>query len=508
MGSGPPPGFAGPPPRPMMAPYNPEFVPSSGVDGFGRPLPLGPFDGYPPVPEQFGPETPHSFQRSPTPGFLDQEKGHVESAPIPHRGASPSRLPPVVGHFPSHVMTPGVQDVDPREGLVEHIMSVFNDASTADCTVELRGKGGRSLMHLACHKLIIMRSPALKQLLSQPDNAPPSPHQVGDRRLVVETSEPNIMTGAFYMAMQRLYGHPLLPLDVPHSGDVRVAGSVVERFQFALSYAAAGHLLQFAPVVFRGLELARQHVTWTTIEKAVVFAFAESPIPEPVPGCDGTAPNTGCVHRYGDPVRILISGVTSFLIHNWPRNFILDTSGSKVSGCYERIPYIDPTWSHRVPPIARGTRPSRMNPGLSNIQFGDVNNPKYGGVPKATPSTESCILSRILLNVPFEMLKCVHESMAMANRSADEGLKIFEEVVSEREARRQRLLNQISTNTDVGTWIDQGGSLSCGAPEWAILGWKEELCRYQDKDLPSLSRSWIGRAPSTNSNDSSQAWES
>lgn len=489
--------FIGPVPPPMAQPYGPDFAPAAGIDGYGRPVIAAPFEGFPPMPDSFGPDTPHSFHNSPTPGFPDHESGRLETAQPPQRDASPTHFPLHPGYFPLPMMNPPIGDLDPRDGLVEYIVAQFNSPALADCTVEFRFQDSQKpTVQLPGHSLIMFRSPTLKDLLLQstnPGNRPGNP-----RHLLLHVTNRHILPATVYLAVQRLYGHPLLPLHPPVSIGTDSADNQMQKFDFALSYTAAGHLIQLGSVVVRGIEIAQQLITWSTLEKAVAFAFEDVALLEAFPGAEDSSPRQIPAYQYGGVTEVLISSITDFIIQNWPRDFVLDTSPAKVAGFYDRVPHINldqktQTYSS-PPPIARGTRSSKLSQSLSNIQFGDVNNPAFAETPQPQPARESVILSRILLNLPFTVLKFILESMAMAHQSQDERIKIVEQIIAEREIRRMRVVQQVHAgklngSAEIRMWLEQGGSFAFGSPVWATWGWKEDVTRY-DTGLPCLQRLW------------------
>ncbi|KAJ2897119.1 hypothetical protein MKZ38_004974 [Zalerion maritima] len=479
-------------PHPMVAPLAPEFVPATSVDTFPRPLVFAPTEGFPPMGEPYGPDTPHSFQGSASPLFPDCDGGPMEAGPYQLRGASPTQFPPHPGHFGHPMINPQMANMDEGYDLLGYMKSQFNNSSTADCTLEFRPVHGRQTpVHVDGHRMIFARSPMLKSLLERTEQHTTKPH------IVVATEDKHINSRAFYTALQSLYGHSLIHPPHPSNG-MEMAGNPIERFEFALDYAAAGHLLGLLPVVVRGLEIASQLINWDTIEKALSFALLGAPVPDIFPTAT-ISPQRGAQFKYGAPTEMIMNGITHFLIHHWPRRFALDTSDTKVSD-YERIPYFAPSSPRKSPPIAHGTRQSSVNPTLSSIQFGDYNPAALGGMPNM--SAECTVLSRVLLNMPFPTLKFVLESMA--HHSPGDREKAFTEVVGEREARRTRAISAVyaggkSEFIKMGQWLDQGGCMEWGDPVWSVYGWKEDVSQNPETKLPCLVRWWFNEPRPTTS---------
>jgi len=426
---------------------------------------FGPPDGYSPSPTPLGfenqrstydPSTPHSFQGSQSsipneqensgPAFYSQypsqhptavisngANGHIEGVHLiqqarPNPRGNSQHLPPTPGSFPVGPPPTDIRDPDTYDGLLYYIQSQFGNDKFADYVLELRYSDDRALpVRIPGHNLLFARSPKLKTLIQNQ-----AQENTGDKSLLIESDDRFLRSEGFWMAVQRLYGLPLLDIgaaishDLPRNAKAPVAGTSVERFEAALGYAAAGHILEIPPVINRGIEIAGLLVDWDTIEKAIDFAteggLESQWILEPQPEPAKTR------SKYGPHVNFLIYTALTFLIQAFPPNFDLDTSVG------------EPAYNGRLPQV-REDRPLTASRRLTSIKFGDHQNDEPIESQPVNPIHVT--LSRILLNLPYHLLKYLLESPQLGNveRWATIPLrqKVMHAVIDEREKRRLRV---------------------------------------------------------------------
>ncbi|KAL0933686.1 uncharacterized protein CTRU02_210485 [Colletotrichum truncatum] len=497
-------------------PYGTEFVPGTGVDQFGRPIP-GPagMEQYHPYVNGYGPSTPHSFQGShssaqaedagaynpyPAPG-IPNGAAHVDDArshppPAGAFGVPPQRMMP--GPIPPpHMMHHG-HEAQGLDGLAAYLRSQFRDTALADCTLELRYLDDRAPpVRIPGHRLVLARSQVVKNILETEsfETSPPGTN----RTILLQSEDKYLRSDAFWMAVQHLYAFPLLELPEPSTnGGLTLAGSADDRFDFALGYAAAGHALGWHPIVVRGLEIASHSLSWATIERAIEFALAD------VPGRASADRHTQ--FAYGDPVQILMNGIINFLVNNFPPDFTLDTSVSDPER-FARIPFVpaSPPAREGTPTIARGTSAKDRRSRPMHIQFGDLAVNQDAGSKGSEPAPPSpqqrniqSVLSTILINLPFAFLKPTLESSGYGNVNGWANVEarhhIMRAVVNERETRRGRALEAVKAGA-----VPHAESILYGlqsveprqGEEWNGLGWREEVVSYVNGDAPSLGRQWV-----------------
>jgi hypothetical protein len=491
---GPPPGYY---PRQ-------EFINQGPGADFARRqmMSFGPPDGYSPSATplaaegpraNFDPSTPHSFHGSQSsapneqessgngPAFYSQyptavisngSNGHIDEVrlyqqprPKPRTGSQP--LAPAPNNYPVRPTGQPPLQMDHLDGLVNYLQSQFADPSFADYTLELRYSDDRAPpVRIPGHNLMFARSPTLKRLMTS---------QASDgmmvRTLLIESDDRFLRSDAFWMAVQRLYGGPLLDLgamaaisSLPATqSSVPLPGTPADRFDLGLGYAAAGHILQVPPVITRGIEIASHFLAWTTVEKALDFALDGG---MDCQWTDRQAPNT----TYGPATNILIHSAMNYIITSFPAGFKLDTS-------------VGDTRNRRLPTV-QDDRPAAANPRLSFIKFGD--HPSEESVRSASCNSNTITLSKILLNLPFPLLKYVLESSRLGNVQGWATTVLRQEVmhtvVEERERRRMKIHSSAVSNAE----------RNLNAEEWGAVGWQEIVEPLGGNEAtPTLNRAWV-----------------
>ncbi|KJZ71663.1 hypothetical protein HIM_08975 [Hirsutella minnesotensis 3608] len=539
-GLAPPPGIAGPDGRPPymthaangfppMMPFGGDVIPMANFDNYGRPsVAYGHMESYPPYGPSFAPSTPHSFHGS-------QSSGHPEDngmygpfpAPVQRNGATAAgddglahnqqrRMfgPP---DYPNMQLTMGPPHMMPHndhgDGIMLYAQQLFASPDFADCTLDLRfpGDSTRSIQ-IPAHRLILCRSAELAALVRKCLLEPEATKEGASFMIVVEADSQWMRPEAVYMAVQRLYGLPLLQIPSHNRADSNnlvEAGSAREQLEFSLSYAYAGHILGWAPVVRRGCEVAAHLVGWQTMERALEFAL------------EGYRDKgTHDSFRLGDGSRTILNAVGSFIVHNVPPSFNVDLSVDEPKA-YARLPVHLPPLS--TPPSSSAgaesqasSQPASRNSSvqlgkgrpsqqMAHIQFGDLSLAESrNGVESETPKANKqatpvshTILSRILLNLPFTNLKMILDS-APGNSTvwanADVRHRVIRRAVEARETRRRRILEAIADG-NVAVPGPVRAALRSPTPQdvgrWSSLGWQEEMVACSGPEAVALVRSWV-----------------
>ncbi|RGP59881.1 topoisomerase ii-associated [Fusarium sporotrichioides] len=542
-GIAPPPGMLGPDGRPPymapgtngfphMMPYAAEPVPVTTFDNFGRPTSMayGPMDSFPPYGNNFGPSTPHSYLDSQTSGPPDDASVYNQFASAPVRNGvmgsgEDNQSPNYPGRMfggpeypqmmqnagpPPHMMS-GMDDV---ESLINHFQQQFGSPEFADCVLELQFTNRRVLpVRIPGHRILFSRSSELAGAMSKGLSRPSDVTQLPT--LVLETESKWIQSDSFYFAVQRLYGLPLFtPPPGLKQGTTTDSGSLTERFDFALGYAASGHLLHWDAVTRRGCELAMELLDVQTVEKALEFAL------------EGHRDEGSYdVFKYGDGSRAMLREIVSFIANNLHPTFKLDTSVTDPSN-YARLPAQAALASNATnrklspPPIARGTSvhlKGRRSQQISGIQFGDLSSTESVMSPASDASGPSqpqrtslhAVLSRVLLNLPFETLKALLENATRDGNAwpnADAVFHAVKDTVAERERRRLQIVEMVK-NRQIPQWEIVSNQLSIPEPRnyigpWGALGWQEEIVPFGPSESPTLNRTWT---PLTNFQTTTQA---
>jgi hypothetical protein len=520
---------------PQTFPYNGEGNAQVLGDRFVRPpLVHSTPDGHSfQLAQGFGPPTPHhgshssvhadeaaSFQPFPQ----NNSSNHQEAAgahqqhplgpsgvhppfPQPPDGLHGPPFPPIPPQILLQLMEIHVSD------FYGHMRGQFQDSTFSDCTLVLRYLDDRTPpIRLPSHRVILARSEPLKRKMI----ADPATHVPNSPIVLLEVEDPFVRSSAFISAVQHLYGFPLfsIPDSHPGSNDNQMAGNRLDQFNFVLGYTASGYLLGLLPIVIRGLEMACQLLSWKTLERALHFTVERS-----------LARDIFDEHPHGNPIDILLNGISSFLLTNFPPNFALDVSVADPA-TYSRLPFDLPapstvksphgtlySDSQGITEIGAGScdisgpssRGKTHRPQLSKIQFGDM--PEKGDILPAysntfstssgTPSANLALLSRVLLNIPFPLLKKILESDGQGNvtawANAEARHQALRSVVEAREVRRLNAVDAVKKGlVDIPAQIQ----VLLASPEppspgsWDVLGWREELIPYGNPDKPCLGRSW------------------
>lgn len=466
---------------------------------------FGPPDGYSPSPTPSGfdnqqpvydSSTPRSFHGSQssvpneheTGPFYDQfpvvvtsngsngnnDEARLFQPPRPKvRSDSQQFTPAVQGNYPVEQHHRDQVHVEDLDGLLFYLQNQFSDAEFADYVLELRYTDDHAPpVRIPGHNLMFARSPKLKSLMqaqAQESNG------LTVKPLFIESNDRFLRSDGFWMAARRLYGGPLLDLgataihNLPQNGrqNGSVTGTPAERFDLALGYAAAGHILGIPPVVGRGIEIASMLISWETVEKALDFSLdggLESQWAFNTP--EGPARH---VSTYGPHVNILVFSALNFLVQAFPPSFEFDHTVG------------EPTHNSRLPHVPEA-RPSAPNPRLSFIKFGDHGTEESARLESGT--IISLTLSKILLNLPFYLLKYVLESPRLGNVEgwANNTLrqKVMHAVVEERERRRLKVLYSAYSPERTENTLDD------------TVRWQEAVIPHAGPErTPALTRSWF-----------------
>lgn len=359
--------------------------------------------------------------------------------------------------------------LDLFDGFIEYLSSQYADPTFSDTRLELRYSDDRETpVRIPGHSLIFARSTTLREMISAMLN---ETERISSKTLLIVSNDRFLCNDGFHMAMHRLYGNPLLDLGPIYLNDLAMqyqrpsTSTVTERFNLALGYAAAGHLLKMHVVVSRGCEIASLLLSWATLEKALDFAL------------DGGLEPHWMIQRlgpsnpratYGPSVNVIIFKVIEFIRHNLPTNFELDVSVG-IGRFALRLPGLQ---DERVPPV---------NPLLSHIRFGDYATEESDQIEADQSPTK--ILSRIFISLPWDLLRCIFESSRLAIHfgSVTRCHQILSSIIQERERRRITVFNSKVPNSERNK-LHQ---------EWLSVRWREEveaLCI--DHRYPKLIRNW------------------
>lgn len=497
-------GGAFPPPVPMAH----EPLPGNGAGAFVRPMVTAApaVDGYGPVPVSHGPLTPRSIHgsqssrngeeflgRPPVNGLNGLEFGR----PGPPPGAARAPFPP---NTQPPFSPPGF-DVDESMGFVNYIGQMFARPDFADCDVVLvipehltstnsqyPGKPNGPL-RLPAHALVLAHHPMLGSLMQEQAH-----HSDGPREVRIASDDPFLRADSLWRAIKYVYGYRYVPLprDVEKESDM-------EKFHFALGCVAAGALLDLLPISISGVREASKLVSWDTVEKGLDFALTDALVNVDHVG-EGQHPLLQFRYKYGPSVGELVDKIMMFLIMRFPSHFTLDTTVQ--DSRYVRLPRLaaelpspqgqsKPEVGHHNPAGHNASRMSSINIRFGDMDLGDAN----GRHSTKLSDGHNAALSRILLNLPFEMLKSLLESNGLGGvpgwQTIQDRQRVMSDVVAEREARRLHFVGELMAGRYPGPVPSEG--LRSKEPQllkgpWNSVCWKEEC--LPTADVPMMLRKW------------------
>lgn len=315
-----------------------------------------------------------------------------------------------------------------RHELSKHIFNQFGNPEFTDYILHIRSPDG-ILWSMPVHAAIVCRSPVIYEAFRH--SAPP-PFQTKDTRRLAEviTDDIFITPESLNEAVKILYAAPLLPAEAflynlsPYDADHDQGYASIEarkRMGQAISYTAAGRVLQIPEMQDCGLRIVKSLLRWDTLEIALHFGFsANKTTVQP----NGFGNENRALDTYAVP---LLDDTLEFIAYNFPPDFAFYSIASEL----RQTP--------RLPAVVESKQPSH-NPRLSKIRFGDA-----PPEDEMKPSPVTQLLSSILLSVPLAVLDRLFSHPAAANQVGWSGLvRILRDVIEEREKRRQKVLKSMA----------------------------------------------------------------
>ncbi|EMC93055.1 hypothetical protein BAUCODRAFT_50318, partial [Baudoinia panamericana UAMH 10762] len=337
----------------------------------------------------------------------------------------------------SHVPHPDMaQRMENAEALRHHVLSQFAQPALSDCHLHIREVDSGARQDLDAHKMIVSRSTMLLDLIqcSEPPSSATLQTQVN-----VSLQGKHVRIKPFMECVQYLYGGPLSSLNHFRQSQVSTDASATneERMESALQLVATGAWLKLSSVSARAMGFALNLLHWDTLSPVLAFALEGGLGPNWAVddgremSCASSDDSMGrpegpATPTYEPYASDLLHRLIDFTVHMFPPNFYLDASAPQLPSC-PRLPPMPP--SHE-------SRPSRSNPLLSHIRFGEIPAEDHN-----RPSAVTTTISSMLLSLPFALLKCILEHHDLVFQlGADTVASIMRQVVAEREVRRKRVL--------------------------------------------------------------------
>ena len=443
-----------------------------------------------------GPPTPHSFQGS-------QSSAQAEEQSYSRHPAMNAR-----SSYPAQRMAPPPPEINypfQQEETMDFLRQQYHDDALRDCYLSVQFVANKDFwdhpeysrldfsLNFPGHRLMFARSPLLMGVMKQ---------QGMKERIQLRVSDEYVRPDVFRYVLDTLYGWYWLDRPFPSGLPYR---DPRDEFKTALSYISTARYLRLGSLEVAAAHRASMLLDWATIETAARF-ISESVI------FSAPAASSGSM--------VFINAVVGWLARNFPSNFVIDINAGN-SG----FPRLPPSLSS---PLRKGEAHSRQpskakvqmprdsripsNPRLSLISFGEI--PSFEDQPSLpslfpntgysqAPRPEHTILSRILLNLPFEILKVVVEHPYLAELQGeyarDQRLAMVTKIIEAREALRSRAVDK--TNEQLELFHKRLETASKDAEvltkedHWVnTMGFKEEVF---SGDIPFLVRTWtVGQSDS------------
>lgn len=383
---------------------------------------------YPPISSGF--QAPFSVPFSPQGGPVAPNGGatrsHSQSPNKSHQGEDRGSSYDGELHTAVH-MNGGASINYPASDIYDigkHVNHLFGNPEFTDHIFQIRSPEA-ILWSMPVHAVIVSRSPVVLEALR---HGAPSPFPTKDNRRLAEVVTDDIFVTAESLneAFKILYAAPLLPANAflynlgPYGGGQDQGYTFNEarkRMGQAISYAAAGRVMQIPEMQACGLRIAKSLLRWDTLDIALHFGFSAS---KTTVQSNGFVPDNRLLETYAVS---LLDDALEFIAYNFPSDFSL----------YSTAPELRQT--PRLPVVVEPKQPSHT-PRLSMIRFGEA-----PPEDERKPSHVTQLLSSILLSLPLALLDRLLSHPAAANQVGWSGLvKIMRDVIEEREKRRQNIL--------------------------------------------------------------------
>ncbi|KAG9248793.1 hypothetical protein BJ878DRAFT_287624 [Calycina marina] len=324
---------------------------------------------------------------------------------------------------------------DHYDRLILYIQSLFDSKEQADCTVELHQLESRTgmdrlVLQIPGHTLLLARSSKLRALM---DACPREDHRI----LRIESQDRFVTAAGFKQAIDNLYCGAFL------DHEYKPQLPKMQRLEHALSYVAAGHLLDNYLVRNQGIEVAIAYLDWSTLEIALDFALDGGLSPR---WEDRAQPRSTPTH--GPSSDSLLYRVAEIITVWFPADLDID------------LEVADPVGWARLPRSSSSNQvATQTSQGRQLLQFGDIDIPTNSTQRVDAPNRIHRLLSSILLNLPFPVLKHILDSSILGvcvgygkdpNSSLTKEIrnKAIRDIIKERELRRKACLADAPPDAD------------------------------------------------------------
>ncbi|KEF58976.1 uncharacterized protein A1O9_03819 [Exophiala aquamarina CBS 119918] len=324
--------------------------------------------------------------------------------------------------LPGQVLPTSSPRVNSLPSLNEYFLHVAASKEYADWVLQVHSPTTKAQSFPTyAHSILLLRSHRMRRLMTR---------QSSYGTNVIELYPPRyVLPHAFESALRFLYSDSVIAKDFFLQQPAPVDSQAVRlhHLDYILSYWISGIELGLDIISERAETLLSDYLDWDLVEPAYKAAddIAKSEISSNSKHMTGT----DYFVLSGSIVRVILHFLVSRIDVN---SFKLDTS-SVSTFLPSRLPLVDDNRARTNPALASmvfGSMPSSMGVSASSPQLDFLPN---GFTPKDTLAT------KILLNLGFENL--YRFNTFLQRRGSAYANRIMTEVVQEREARRERVLN-------------------------------------------------------------------
>ncbi|KIW81243.1 hypothetical protein Z517_04268 [Fonsecaea pedrosoi CBS 271.37] len=385
----------------------------------------------------------------------ETNSGH-QNAPSPLAFRDGIRDPAVNGYHGSSITSYAPPANVPRTfnalpSLQEHLLLLNATKEGVDILLQVNPVNAQPFVSY-CHSVLLFRSLRLRRLVTRQQQAN---NNYPSNVISLYPARP-IMAHAFEAALRFFYSDTVLGKDFfvqPHLGaDFQAVR--VHNLEYLLSYWVSGIELGLEPVSICAERLLANYLDWDILEITYRAAveLANSPMPSHGKNMTGS--------DYLIASSAIIKLILQFLAtHIDIKNFKLDTNSTAGTIIPSRLPQLD------------DGRP-KHNPALASMVFGSM--PSSADMSPSSPQSEilppatnfrDTVASNILLNVDFENLNIFNNLIQAPTIRDAATTKLMADIVSEREARRQKMyVSRISNRERMAN-----------STAWESVGLKESI---------------------------------
>jgi hypothetical protein len=386
---------------------------------------------------------------------------------------------------------------------MEHVQALFGNPEFADIQLLLGPDPSHPLIVYNLHKAIIAGSPFLYSVMAA------KRHRDGYvDHIRAFTGVSFTCSHAFTMALQTMYGTPLVTLETLRRSTLQGLGPPddfgtgtysfsIERamVDFALCYAAAGAFLARREITERGIDMAISHLSWETAE--VILNFGMTPLTYMVtcpdvpfsPMSPAISPASSISGSHGPSTPAV--GIDHFHDFHYVQAERASTAAlhfitNSITPDFQLYRRAQARYTPSRIPSALFTLPGSLlsNPRLEEIRFGSM--PSFADLRPTDPAI--LVPSAMLITLPYRVFMMALEIMKSRGNLSPE---LMNEIVEERESHR---LMALRVSMRVAPWeIDPEAHVELEYREFVKMEPTDHIGDNTTRVLrATVDRVWVG----------------